>query len=412
MKVLWGFWLLAALAGCQNYSRQNLASIQLVDRNDFEETISAKERLKQYERIDFLQPQPYKKVSRVFLKQKDGSLPAILTAYHDNGSMSHYLEIRNGRANGLYREFHKNGTLAIEAHVVEGFGELHAQAQSEWVFDGKSQAFDEEGALQACLYYQRGLIEGQACYFHKNGALAQRLMYHNGLLEGSVETFDDQGKVIELIRFEKGLKEGEAYRIDDKSNLVYKEQYRAGKLLQGVYYTQEGEVLSSVEEGQGIISVFTNGKLEKQCQVVDGEKEGKVWVYEEGKLQSLYSTHLSAKHGEEWLYYRDGQHKLMMEWYEDKVQGICRTWYLNGQLESEKEMHENEKHGLSVAWYTDGSLMLTEEYDKGVLQKGKYFAKGEDTPISSVVNGYGVATLFDKEGVYLKKVVYDKGCPE
>lgn len=46
-----------------------LTSITIVDKNGFTETLSVKERLKKYENMPFLSPQPYQKVLRLFAKR-------------------------------------------------------------------------------------------------------------------------------------------------------------------------------------------------------------------------------------------------------------------------------------------------------------------------------------------------------
>ena len=57
------FLLFILLAGCASKSAtsDDLVSIQILDRNGFSETISAKDRLKNYEQADFTAPQPYQK---------------------------------------------------------------------------------------------------------------------------------------------------------------------------------------------------------------------------------------------------------------------------------------------------------------------------------------------------------------
>ncbi len=44
-----------------------------------------------------------------------------------------------------------------------------------------------------------------------------------------------------------------------------------------------------------------------------------------------------------------------------------------------------------------------------LLQKGSYLKKGESRPVSTIENGEGTATLFDKEGHFLKRALYHKG---
>ena len=95
------------LCGCATKSAQNsndLTTIQIMNRNGFSETISAKERLGKYEKTDFLAPQPYQKVVRVFGKAGHGNTESKITTYHPNGQPWQYLEIENGRAHGKFIE--------------------------------------------------------------------------------------------------------------------------------------------------------------------------------------------------------------------------------------------------------------------------------------------------------------------
>jgi hypothetical protein len=55
--------------------------------------------------------------------------------------------------------------------------------------------------------------------------------------------------------------------------------------------------------------------------------------------------------------------------------------------------------------------MLIEEYDNDQLVKGIYIKKGEKSPVSVIENGEGIATLYDSDGYFLKKIKYYKGIP-
>jgi hypothetical protein len=103
MKKTIALFLVLILTGCVTKSAQDnndLVTIQILDRNGFSETISARERLGKYERTDFLTPQPYRKVVRVYGKASQGKTGSKITTYHTNGQPWQYLEIENGRAHG------------------------------------------------------------------------------------------------------------------------------------------------------------------------------------------------------------------------------------------------------------------------------------------------------------------------
>ena len=87
-----------------------LTSINIVDRNGLTETINNPERLDKYGCVDFLQPQSYQKVLRIYSRDAEGNVPACITSYHSNGYPHQYLEVVNSRACGAYQEWYPNGS--------------------------------------------------------------------------------------------------------------------------------------------------------------------------------------------------------------------------------------------------------------------------------------------------------------
>ena len=74
-------------------------------------------------------------------------------------------------------------------------------------------------------------------------------------------------------------------------------------------------------------------------------------------------------------------------------------------------MSNNQKNGILTSWYEVGNLMMIESYDKDKLVKGDYFQNGNKIPISEVIAGHGIATLFDPTGKFLRKISYYSGRP-
>jgi antitoxin component YwqK of YwqJK toxin-antitoxin module len=44
--------------------------------------------------------------------------------------------------------------------------------------------------------------------------------------------------------------------------------------------------------------------------------------------------------------------------------------------------------------------------------RGEYYNKGEKSPVTTVNNGKGQATLFDADGHYLSRIKYLNGVPD
>jgi antitoxin component YwqK of YwqJK toxin-antitoxin module len=417
-----GYWLLLSslMGGCQfrhlNTDKE-LTRVHFVDRNGFKETVSVPDRLAMYANTDFLSPQSYQKVTRTYGCNREGKTVSKITAYHDNGQISDYLELLNGRAYGIYRSWHPNGALAIEAFAIEGIGDLSKQAQVSWVFDGLSRAWNDQGSLLAEIYYEKGDLQGNALYYYPDGSLKRLVPYEKNLIDGDELLYDKTGRVLGTITYLKGQKEGKAIFKGDAEIPSYSEKYQNGLLIEGLYFDFTKQIVSQIENGQGTKTVFQEGKLYEKQEYKNGVQDGMVRRFSRGGfLISTFTIQDGIKEGKEWIYYppslgKESQPKLYLEWNRGMVHGICRSWYPNGVLESEREICENQRHGIASGWYADGSIMLIEEYEKDLLHSGTYRKKSEPEVISTVENGKGVATLYDGSGKFLKKVQYDQGKP-
>lgn len=397
-------------------SSPKLISLQLIDRNGFNETISSEDRLEVYKNTNFLEPQPYTKVVRLYQRSKKGKVLSAVTSYHENGEVAQYLQVENGRAHGEYKEWHPNGHLKVKANIIEGLGDVSIDAMGSWVFDGECFAYDEKGRMIAKITYSKGELCNDAYYYYADGTIRKKVPYYKNEIHGEEILFSDEGEQIGSINYRKGLKHGVSDYKGSKACPKFYEEYQEGKLISGIYYNFDGSVISKVTNGSGLQTLYDDGKLVKQLEFKSGEQDGRVYHYaSNGRLSSSYTLKNGDKHGEEWVYFlvseKPKQPKICLNWYEGKLQGRVKTWYQNGNLESEKEMYNNKKNGPSTAWYQNGAVMLIEEYENDTLVKGLYMKKGEKSPVSSVSNGSGTATLYDKDGYFLRKVQYQKGIP-
>ena len=414
MKALLLFLLICTACSHNTPSQESaLMNLQIIDRNGFAETISSKDRLGPFENIDFNAPQPYQKVVRVFGKTSQGEQISTITTYHPNGQLYQYLDTQNGRAYGFFREWFPSGHKKLECRVIEGTPDISELAQTSWVFDKTSFVWDEEEHLIAEIHYDKGSLEGPSSYYHKNGHLEKIIPYKANLVHGTVSLYRESGELLESINYTNDLKHGTACGYKKDGSLRYQEEYTQDLLMTASYFDTDGKTISSISSGSGRQALFDCDTLISLIDYQKGLPEGKVEIFSPtGHLLSFYHILNGQKSGEEITYYTNSlTPKISLQWHDDIIQGIVKTWYENGNLESQKEMSGNKKHGLSFAWYQDGGLMFMEEYDMGVLVKGSYLKKGDKKPVSKVENGKGIATLYDSKGHFQKKISYEKGLP-
>lgn len=413
--------VILSITSCgQKYSNGQpiLKSINIMDRNGLSETLSSKDRLAQFENVDFLKTQPYQKVLRVYERDVNGDIKALITSYHPNGQPKQYLEIVNNRALGNYREWYSNGTLKVETYIIGGEADIDTAAEQSWLFDGCSRAWDEDGHLVAEMFYEKGLLEGTSNYYHSNGNLWKQMPYKKGQLQGATIVYLPDSSLLQITNYVDGIKHGSAQRFWPGDKISSEETYCKGDLINARYHDCQGNCIASIDEGNGLKALFGKDSLSELHSYRNGKQEGEITVFaSDGSLYRKYSTKNQIKDGEEILYYdpieTQGKQipKLSVNWIEGKIQGTVKTWYPTGVQESQKEMSLNKKNGLFTAWYLDGSLMMIEEYAKNKLVRGEYYMPGEKLPISTIRAGEGIATLFDPKGTFVRKIHYSNSKP-
>jgi antitoxin component YwqK of YwqJK toxin-antitoxin module len=415
------------LCGCAQQTVSNaepqILSMQTIDRNGFSETISSKDRLKTFSKVDFLSAQPYQKVLRVYPRNANGQSLSRITSYHSNGHPWQYLEVVEGRANGAYKEWHPNGKLKIDANVIEGLADVSSAAQASWLFEGSSKAYRDDGSLAAEFLYQKGLLQGDSKYYYPEGQIEKILPYDQNELHGIVQLFCATGMPLELLSYQKGARDGESSGRAHDGSWGYKELYSQGKLMSASYAYNKWKDIPEVLNGEGFQLIFDDEGLHTIMEIHEGIPRGSIREFSKtGAIESLYHIKEGLKEGEEILYYpvkQEGdflslpkQKKFSIFWHEDVIQGKVKSWYENGVLESEREINDNKPHGMAIAYYEDGSLMLMEEYENDKLLKGSYYQKKDKKPVSKVEEGKGTATLHFPDGRFKMKVFYEDGQPK
>jgi antitoxin component YwqK of YwqJK toxin-antitoxin module len=415
------FTICLIFTGCRSSSpdkSDTIVSIQVIDRNGFTETISSTERLKPYQAADFLTPQPFQKVLRVYGRSLEGKTLSKITSYHPNGQIWQYLEVTDGRAHGAYQEWYANGQKRIDIHVIEGVADINDLAQSSWVFEGKALIWNEEGSLIAEFTYDKGVMNAPATYYHDNGKVKKIVPYENGLKEGTVFSYDTEGSLVKQTEYLHGQKHGSSTALWSPDILQSSESYDSDHLHTATYYSPLGDLLASISNGHGKRASFEGSTLASLTEYVDGLPCGTVERFRaNGALERSYGVKGGKKNGEEIEYYflhsnKELKPKLSIQWHDDQIQGQVKTWYENGVLESQREMNQNKKQGMSVAWYKNGDLMLVEDYQNDLLLKGTYYKKGDKKAVSYVEEGNGTASLYTQDGIFLKKIPYEKGKPQ
>ena len=383
MKHLYIFLTLFFVSSCSHKSGKelNLVQLQIIDQNGIVETISSQDRLKKYKEADFLSQQPYQKITRFYQRNSQGHVISHITSYYPNGQLKQYLEATDLRAFGQYKEWHPNGQLKISAQVIGGQADFQPFSQKDWLFEGKTTAYDQQGNILAEFPYEKGVLSGEVTYYYPDMQVKEKKFYKEGRLEGESFSYYPNGSLLKKCTYLNDSLDGISltYWAAEIPSAI--EEYEKGLLQRGVYYNNNKKVCSEIQEGKGTRFVLLNGEKYQIQEYLHGKQQGQVQTYnEEGKLLNVYSVKNGKKNGTETQFYTQSETPLddmgsvmeySIDWIENKIHGTAKSWYPCGVMESQKQFAHNKKNGSALYWYKDGSLMAVEEYENDVFNKWK-----------------------------------------
>ena len=179
----------------------------------------------------------------------------------------------DGKRRGRYKEFYPDSTLRAEGLFVEG------ERSGEWRF------YYQTGELQEVGSYNEGQPDGIWTWYYANGQKQVEEQFYKGQLNGSYKEYDSRGNTIVTGTYFDGMKNGK-----------WTEQI-------GDMRTQ-GEYRNDKQVGEWV-SYYDNDKMAFRGTFNAGYPDGEhFFYYQNGKLREIQSYAGGVKHGD-WKKYLD-----------------------------------------------------------------------------------------------------------
>lgn len=235
-------------------------------------------------------------------------------------------EFNHGLREGVVKEWHANGTLALESNFHNG--ELQ----------GLYKTWYQSGAQRAQGEFQKG-AHGNHISWHENGTKATETPWVHGQLHGSVYMWGPQGEQLSRQEWNKGVPEG-----------TWSTWYGDGTLRSEMHF-KEGELTGLSREWHD------NGQIAFQLNFQDGLPDS--WLQRWFNSKNCGDQHLS----EQLLYergYASGEHIQFLMGEEGKPQLVLREFYSKGILDGRHE-----------EWFGNGKKAAEYIYKQGLLEGRK-----------------------------------------
>ena len=385
----------------------------------------------------------------------------IQKGYYNNKQLAYIIEgniLKNldNIPNGKYTEYYKNGQIKIQGHTKEGkrdgefktFLKNGKSAGSVIYKDGKiikstlikamknNASFPpvdninykldtthtlgkvefENGLLRIYFIFNKnGLLDGNSIEYYEEGNIESIVPYKNNVVEGLVITYYENGNIKEEVNYKNDNMNGEAKSYDENGKLngrtIFKDDI---KLEEEVH--KENEILKNTFKNGEVVKqdiCSPNGTL-KERRVLNGNEMEYSSFYENGNVKQKILTkdkviikeQLYARNGnimlnsffsmdgkpikEVFEYYPNGKMKTKAHYVDGALNGELTIYFENGNIKEKSFVMGGTLNGDAFEYYPSGKLKYKSFFKDG---------KKEGESLSYYENGKLKKKILYKNGV-------------
>ena len=265
--------------------------------------------------------------------------------FFPNGNIRQTTNFRNGRRQGISKEFDENGTVITifeyhNDHMIGRQSVNRLNAQGERV--GTWKTFHPDGNLKEEKYYRNGLLHGVSRMLSERGIVINERVYREGQL----------------------VEEGIQMRVEPIALTSYHED--------GVTIRKSGLYLDSIPIGVHIffnrdgiperaIHYNSHGVRIAEGPIDENENRTGEWktYFETGELRASGRRVSDRQHGEWTFYSQDGSRFQVGNFNNGVMEGKWTWFFPSGNIFREEYMARGVPNGLSIQ-YSDSATIVTQ----------------------------------------------------
>ena len=241
-------------------------------------------------------------------KPLDPGFSGVIETRHGNGAVARTLEVKEGKAHGVYREFFDDGTprLFEKYEAGESVGDFWPSGEVQ-----KRSTITEASRI----------IE----WYFPNGAIQKRMVLdRKGKLLEPLRLFFENGQLAEEIAVQDGKKRGTWLKFFEDGSPRLKAEYRADDKIV-VHDAWDSDRRQTVTGGNGVyeddgekldtkLGVVSTSLWSDVSELKGGVRHGVSKRYQKGVLWSVSHYREGVQHGEMTLYWDNGRVHVISEY--------------------------------------------------------------------------------------------------
>ena len=229
--------------------------------------------------------------------------------YYPNGKVKREASFRDGKREGVWREFDEQGNVlnsqTYQKGVLVGQGIVDTDGKRRGLY----KEFYSDSTLRAEGVFVDGLRSGEWKFYYHNGQIQEIGSYQEGQPDGIWTWYYDNGQKQIEEQFFKGTPNGSYKEYDSRGNIIVTGTYFDG--MKNGKWTEEigdmrtqGEYRNDKQIGEWV-SYYDNDKLAFKGTFNAGYPDGEhFFYYQNGRLREIQKYAAGVKHGD-WKKYLD-----------------------------------------------------------------------------------------------------------
>ncbi|WP_315336384.1 phosphatidylinositol-4-phosphate 5-kinase [Fusobacterium pseudoperiodonticum] len=321
-----------------------------------------------------------KSAGSVFYKDGEIIKSTLVKAMKDNASFSPVTDI--------YYKLEDSHTLR-KVDYENGLLRIYFIYNKDGIPDGESVEYYEEGNIKSIIPFRNNMVEGLTITYYENGNIDEEVNYKNDKMNGEAKSYDENGKLNGRTIFKDNIKlEEDVY----KENEILKNTFKNGELVKQDICTLNGtlkerRILNGNEMEYS--TFYPNGNVKQRILTKD-----KIIIKEQiyarnGNIMSNSFFSDGKPVIEYFEYYPDGKLFRKISTINKMLNGDSIEYYPNGNIKEKISFVDDKMNGEDI-----------EYYENGVVKEKSYFINDEEE---------GEYFFYDEKGKLIKTEVYKNG---
>ena len=313
---------------------------------------------------------------------KDGKIikSTLVKAMKDNASFSPVTDI--------YYKLEDSHTLR-KVDYENGLLRIYFIYNKDGIPDGESVEYYEEGNIKSIIPFRNNMVEGLTITYYENGNIDEEVNYKNDKMNGEAKSYDENGKLNGRTIFKDDIKLEEEVH---KENEILKNTFKNGELVKQDICTLNGtlkerRILNGDEMEYS--TFYPNGNVKQKILAKD-----KIIIKEQiyarsGNIMSNSFFSDGKPVTEYFEYYPDGKLFRKIVSVDGKLNGDSIEYYPSGNIKEKIFLVDDKMNGEAIKYYENGVIKEKAYFINDKQEKEHFF--------------------YDEKGKLIKTDIYKNG---